>query len=59
MHTYPDSVKGIVELKNDLQESGEFPCAKELSETLVTIPVHPFLSKKDNLKILNMLNRTL
>ncbi|KIL47049.1 DegT/DnrJ/EryC1/StrS family aminotransferase [Jeotgalibacillus campisalis] len=35
-------------------QKGDFPVAERLSETLLAIPLHPFMLKEDHLKIVNV-----
>lgn len=46
MSTYPDAINGIKELRKDFLGQN-YPAAKELSKTLLTLPVHPFVSSRD------------
>lgn len=50
MHTYPDSINKIKELKNYFHGQN-FPFAEELSKSIITFPVHPFVSQRDIRKI--------
>ena len=50
MPTYPDSVNAIEDLSREF-EGHEYPQARNLARQLLTLPVHPLLSKKDKLKI--------
>lgn len=55
MPTYPNTVDGIDELKE--QFSGmQFPSGQRIVEELVTLPTHPFVSKKDREKIRALLS---
>ncbi len=54
MPTYPDSINGIQELKE--QFNGQhFQIAKEFTQKLVTLPVHPFVSYTDKARIAELL----
>jgi len=48
--TYPDSINRIPELKQNYAEQ-DFPVAKELAVSLITLPAHPFVSEKDKAQI--------
>lgn len=48
--TYPDSINGITELHTE-SEGKDFPAARKLAREILTLPVHPLLSKKDIAKI--------
>ena len=50
MFTYPDSVNGIEDLKNEFKDQN-YPGAKELAKNLITLPTHSFVSQKDIEKI--------
>ena len=50
MFTYPDSVNGIKDLKNEFKDQN-YPGAKELARNLITLPTHSFVSQKDIKKI--------
>jgi perosamine synthetase len=50
MPGYPDSINGIKQLR-DVFPNQEFPVAKEYSQKLLTLPVHPYVSKRDRTKI--------
>lgn len=57
MPSYPDSIDGIDELQKELK--GEYyPGAKLLSERLMTLPVHPYVTQIDTKKICNLLYST-
>ena len=47
---YPDSIDGIQELKRSF-EGEDFPAARRLARQLITLPVHPIVSRKDREKI--------
>ncbi len=53
MHTYPDSINGIQELKEEFNGQN-FPVAKTLAKNLVTLPVHPLVSEQDMQKIIKL-----
>lgn len=57
MHTYPDSIKEIKELKNKF-EGQDYPFAQQLCQQLLTLPVHPLLNEKDKIKIRSCLINT-
>lgn len=46
MATYPNAINEIKELRKNFPEE-KYPIAKELSKTLLTLPVHPFVSSRD------------
>jgi dTDP-4-amino-4,6-dideoxygalactose transaminase len=50
MPTYPDSINGIPALR-DIFSTQQFPVAKQYSQQLITLPVHPYVSKRDRTKI--------
>ena len=52
--TYPDSVDSIRELNLDSVGS-QFPNAKEFAKKLITLPVHPYITRKDKDKITDLL----
>ena len=54
MPTYPDSINGINELKNQF-EGQNFPAAKEYANNLITLPVHQFISHNDKTKIADLI----
>ena len=56
MPTYPDSLNGINELKNQFKDQN-FPKAKECVNNLLTLPVHSFVSQKDKNKIAALIKR--
>jgi len=51
---YPGSIDGIIELQTVLIGKG-FPVANDIAERLISLPVHPFVSKGDILKIVQSL----
>jgi perosamine synthetase len=55
--TYPDSVDSIQELNLDSVGS-KFPNAKEFAKKLITLPVHPYITRKDKDKITDLLAQT-
>ena len=71
MHTYPDSIDGIPELakmlnpyKHEEQPRNptnpshpRYPEAKRMAEHILTLPVHPFVSKKDGQRIIALFNQ--
>ena len=57
MPTYPDSINAIKALSREF-EGLEYPNARNLARQLLTLPVHPLLSKKDKLKIKTSLLKT-
>ena len=56
MFTYPDSIDSIPELKAALKGQS-CPTAKKLPHQLVTLPIHPYVSKKDIRKIRKMFSK--
>ena len=56
MFTYPDSVNGIEDLKNEFKDQN-YPGAKELARNLITLPTHSFVSQKDIKKINSILSK--
>jgi dTDP-4-amino-4,6-dideoxygalactose transaminase len=57
MPSYPDSIDGIEELHGF--DGDVFEEAKRLARTLVTIPVHPLVSRKDKALIVELLQEVL
>lgn len=57
MLTYPDAVNGIERLKSQLG-SEKFPGAKKLAQEILTLPVHPFLSRRDKARVNAVLNES-
>lgn len=57
MPSYPDSIDGIEELHGF--DGRVFEQAKRLARTLVTIPVHPLVSKRDKVLIVELLEELL
>ena len=55
MPSYPMPVNEIAELRGDVGGQS-FPVAKELSEKLVTLPIHPYVSTQDQAKIITLIN---
>jgi perosamine synthetase len=51
---YPDSIDGIRELGYGSKSKG-FPCAKDIAERLITLPVHSFVRDRDIQKIVDLL----
>ena len=49
---YPDSIDGIPELREQFQGQS-FPHAKKIVRQIVTLPLHPLVSEKDRLRIIN------
>ena len=52
MQSYPDSIDAIQELEPILRK-GEFPKAGQLARSMITLPVHPFVTQKDRERILS------
>jgi len=50
MPGYSDSIDGIPALRNAFAVQ-QFPVAKQYSRELITLPVHPYVSKRDGAKI--------
>jgi dTDP-4-amino-4,6-dideoxygalactose transaminase len=50
MPTYPNSIDGIQELRDNFQGL-DFPMAKKIAHQLITLPIHPFLSRSDKRRI--------
>ncbi|MDY6973233.1 MAG: DegT/DnrJ/EryC1/StrS family aminotransferase [Thermodesulfobacteriota bacterium] len=57
MPTYPDSINGIRDLANGF-EGQHFPAAKKRAKELITLPIHPFVTKKDMSKIAGLISGT-
>lgn len=55
MPTYPDTINGIDELKEQFAGM-RFPAGEKLVKELITVPTHPFVSKKDREKITVLLS---
>ncbi|MFW8600775.1 DegT/DnrJ/EryC1/StrS family aminotransferase [Desulfobacterota bacterium M19] len=53
MTTYPAPINEIPEIAAEFSGQ-QFPNAKNLSERLMTLPVHEYVTKKDRLKILHL-----
>ena len=56
MGTYPDAINGIEELKNEFLEK-PFLMAKEQADSLITFPVHPFVTQKDWAEIASLISK--
>jgi perosamine synthetase len=56
MPGYPDSIDGIPALQGSFAGQS-FPVARQYSQQLVTLPVHPYVSKKDRTKIKNLMSQ--
>lgn len=54
MPAYPSPIDEINEIRNTFHDS-KYPCAKNLSEQLITIPTHKYMRKKDYQKIQSLL----
>jgi perosamine synthetase len=54
MRGYPDSIDAIPALRTLFSEQN-FPKAKQYSQQLITLPVHPFVSKRDRAKLSEMI----
>ncbi len=52
---YPTAISDVKELRGRL-ENGDFPAAKQVAERLVTLPVHPLVTKADRACIAKMIN---
>lgn len=50
---YPDSIDGIEELRNFF-DGNTFPVAKDISERIVTLPVHPYVREDDVSSIMQL-----
>ena len=55
MPTYPDSIDGIKELKDQFKNE-DFPSAKEIVKKLITLPTHSLVTQKDRDKIAALIN---
>ena len=55
MPSYPDAISGIDELRDDFQDE-KFPVAKEQSQKLLTLPIHPFVSENDKQQIVALIS---
>lgn len=55
MPTYPDSIDGIKELKDQFKNE-DFPFAKEIVKKLITLPTHSLVTQKDRDKIAALIN---
>lgn len=55
MGTYPGSINTIKALK-DCFAGQNYPVAESLAQKLVTLPVHPFVSAADQLKVIRLFN---
>lgn len=56
MPTYPDSIDGIQEIIEVFQGQ-RFPMAKKIAHQLITLPIHSFVSKKDEEQIASMISQ--
>jgi dTDP-4-amino-4,6-dideoxygalactose transaminase len=54
--TYPDSVAGIPELRAGFNP-GRYPVSREKAETIITLPVHPYVTESDMDRIADLLKR--
>ena len=54
---YPSPINEIAEIKHQF-DGNMFPNSTRVSETLLTIPTHQFLSKKDKKEIYNLFHET-
>jgi dTDP-4-amino-4,6-dideoxygalactose transaminase len=54
MPSYPSPVNKIQQIRNDF-EGQTFPNAQDLSDCLITFPVHEYLNKKDRTKIFKII----
>jgi dTDP-4-amino-4,6-dideoxygalactose transaminase len=52
---YPDAISGIAELRGQFTTK-QFPVAEKLARRLVTLPVHPLVSKRDRDRIMRLLD---
>ena len=46
MTTYPDSIDGISDLK-DMLGQHQYPESRSMAKHVLTVPIHPFVKKKD------------
>jgi perosamine synthetase len=51
---YPDSIDGIAQLKDQLIR-GNYPAARKLAQTLLTLPTHPLISAKDQKRVIRLI----
>ena len=54
---YPTTIEKIPEFKGKLDQE-KYPIAEKVSESLVTLPTHRFLTQKDQQKICELLKTT-
>jgi perosamine synthetase len=57
MPGYPDSIDGIKELASHFK-GGHFPKAKEISGRIITLPIHPFVTSDDLVRIVSLISHT-
>jgi dTDP-4-amino-4,6-dideoxygalactose transaminase len=53
---YPTPINEIAEIKGEF-DGTQFPVAKEISERLLTLPTHPFVTAEDKKRIAAMLDQ--
>lgn len=52
---YPDSIDGIEQLDGQVL-NGNYPAARKLAQTLLTLPTHPLISPKDQKRIIRLVS---
>jgi len=52
---YPDSIDGIAQLQGQVIK-GNYPAARKLAQTLLTLPTHPLISPKDQKRIIRLVS---
>ena len=57
MPGYPASIDGIKELASHFK-GGHFPKAKEVADHLITLPIHPFVTSDDLVRITSLISST-
>jgi perosamine synthetase len=54
MITYPEAISDLKPLRQEF-DPADFPGARQLAQTLVTLPVHPYMTDGDRMKIMQEL----
>lgn len=58
MKTYPNSINAINELQTFFKNQ-DYPVASTTVSQLITLPVHSYVSTSDNIKIMNLIQKSL
>ena len=51
---YPDSIDAIAQLEDQVIR-GNYPAARKLAQTLLTLPTHPLISAKDQKRVIRLI----